>query len=260
MAPPRSSSSNAGVALRAALLTLLREVRRSVETYSDDPPGKAHFIRTRIKRLQSLSRLIPDASPWRREFLHNCGGIKDLFAPARDSTILAGLAEKYAPGEALRLESPAVPDLESAMRFADRAVEQIGLHEGWDVVKWRAIALRAAGTYRAARDAWKQARRTNAPDAAFHEFRRRLKRLLYQCEYLGGRIRLARFTKRVDRLGEILGEIQDICLAEDWLARQRAATPPADLAQSKQTLRRKALRRAESLLSPRAKDFRKMLG
>lgn len=260
MASPPPSRATAGIALRAALTKLLREVRRSVATFPDDPSAKAHFIRTRIKRLQSLSRLMPHASLWRKEFLQLCGRLKDLFAPMRDSTILAGLAEKYAPGAVLRLKSPAVPDLEVAARIALHAVEQIELYTDWSSIKWGGISHRAAVTYRTARDAWKQARRTNAPDEALHLFRRRLKRLLYQCEYLGGRIRLARFTRRIERVGETLGEIQDICLAEDWLNRQRGIAVPADLSRTKATLRRDALRRAESLMSPRARDFRKMLG
>lgn len=260
MAAARPPNIKTGSALRAALIKLLGEVRRSLDTFCDDPSAKAHFIRTRIKRLQSLSQLIPHAPLWRKEFRHICMGIKDLFAPLRDWSILRGLAETYAPGQALLLEPPAAPDLEEAARISGQALKQIELYTHWDSVKWRGILLRATATYRVARGAWKHARRTNAPDDAFHLFRRRLKRLLYQCEYLTENIRLARFTKRVDRLGGILGDIQDICLAEDWLKNQRGIAVPADLSRSKAKLRRDSLRRAETLLSPRAKDFRSMLG
>jgi hypothetical protein len=84
--------------------------------------------------------------------------------------------------------------------------------------------------------------------------------LLYQCEYLGGRARLVRFTRRVDRLGETLGDIQDVCMAEAWLKKQKGLKIPPDLPRSKDALRRTALRLAPALLEPNPKAFRRMLG
>lgn len=259
MRSSRSSNTNAGIALRAALLKLLRAVRRAVDSFSEDPSTKAHAIRTRIKRAQALARLVPDASQWRGEFLQICGEVKDLFAPCRDAEILASLVEKYALGEAFQLDRPSEPDLNLAAMSADRALGHIVRCSKWPSIEWRGLSGRAAETYRAARNAWKHARRTNATDAAFHKFRRKLKRLLYQLEHMGSRIHLMRLTRRLDRLGEILGEIQDICLAEDWLKRELRVAGPADLARSKASLRRDALKRAEALFSPRTKDFRRML-
>jgi hypothetical protein len=69
-----------------------------------------------------------------------------------------------------------------------------------------------------------------------------------------------RFTRRADRLGEVLGDIQDVCLAETWLKKQRGLKVPPDLPRSKEALRRKALRMAPSLLKAKPKDFRRMLG
>jgi hypothetical protein len=69
-----------------------------------------------------------------------------------------------------------------------------------------------------------------------------------------------RFTQRVDRLAETLGDIQDVCMAEAWLKKQRGLKVPPDLARSKDTLRRAALRLAPVLLGPKPKDFRRMLG
>jgi CHAD domain-containing protein len=86
-----------------------------------------------------------------------------------------------------------------------------------------------------------------------------VKRLLYQCEYLGGRARLVRLTSRVDRLGETLGEIQDVCMAEDWI-KQHIGKLPRDLPRSKKTLRQRALQRGKGLFEIRPREFRKMLG
>ena len=252
--------ASAGTALRSALAKLLRETSRAVEQFDVDPTARAHFIRTRVKRLQSLSRLVSHGGAWREKFLPFCRDLKDLFAETRDATIVQALADKYAPGEAHHLRAASRPDLTKARHLCDCAAELLADYPDWVTVEWTDIADRAVGTYRAARESWRDARRRNAADEAFHGWRRRVKRLLYQCEYLGGRARLVRFTQRVDRLGETLGDIQDVCMAEDWLKKQRGSKVPPDLPRSKGALRREALRLAPALLAPKPKDFRRMLG
>lgn len=249
-----------GSALRATLRQLLREAARAVDHFEEDPAGQAHFLRTRVKRLQSLCRLAPRAGEWRELFLPPCRELKDLFAETRDATIVRALADKYAPGEAVHLRASLAPDLAKARQLCQLATGVLAEYPDWVTMEWKDIADRAVGTYRAAREAWREARRRNAPDEAFHGWRRRVKRLLYQCEYLGGRARLARFTRRVDRLGETLGEIQDVCMAEEWLGKQRGLSVPPDLPRSKETLRRRALRAAPLLLDPKPKEFRRLLG
>ncbi|MFM8230114.1 MAG: CHAD domain-containing protein [Chthoniobacterales bacterium] len=255
--PPRKAS--AGTALRSALAKLLRETARAVEQFDVDPTARAHFIRTRMKRLQSLARLVPKGASWREMFLPPCRELKDLFAEMRDAYIVRALAEKYAPGEARHLRAAAKPDTRRAAHLAEFAAGVLSDYPSWKTVGWEAIADRAVGTYREARNGWKEARRSGAPDAAFHEWRRRVKRLLYQCEYLGGRARLVRLTARVDRLGETLGEIQDVCMAEDWIA-EHVGKVPRDLPRSKKTLRRRSLEQGGKLFAAKPRDFRKMLG
>jgi hypothetical protein len=250
----------AGSALRAALRQLLRQARRAMEKFPQDPAGQAHFLRTRVKRLQSLCRLVPRGKVWQEKFLGPCRELKDLFAETRDATIVQGLADKYAPGEAHHLRAALPPDLVEARRLAETAVDFLADYPYWITIEWKEISDRAVDTYRAARAGWKKAGRGNAPDEAFHAWRRRVKRLLYQCEYLGGRARLVRFTRRVDRLGEVLGDVQDVCLAEMWLKKQNNLKVPPDLPRSKESMRRAALRLAPVLLGCSPKVFRRMLG
>jgi hypothetical protein len=80
-----------------------------LERFDDDPRDRAHFIRTRMKRLQSLSRLVPRGASWREMFLPPVRELKDLFAEFRDAGIVQALAEKYAPGEARYLRAAARP-------------------------------------------------------------------------------------------------------------------------------------------------------
>lgn len=248
-----------GTALRAALSQLLREAARAVDGFGRNPQEQAHFLRTRVKRLQSLSRLLPRASEWRGVFLPPCRDLKDLFAETRDATIVQSLADKYAPGEAHHLRAATAPDLARARHLCELAAGALARYPEWVTLAWDDIADRAVGTYRAARGAWKEAKRRNAPDEAFHAWRRKVKRLLYQCEYLGGRARLARFTRRAERLGETLGEIQDVCMAEHWLGKHQGLKVPPDLPRSKTALRRKALLLAVPLLGPKSGEFRRML-
>jgi len=249
-----------GSALRAALRQLLREALRAIEKFPQDPAGQAHFLRTRVKRLQSLCRLVPRGRVWRESFSGPCRDLKDLFAETRDATIVQGLADKYAPGEAHHLRVATSPDLAKARHLAEWAGDLLTVYPDWLTIEWKDIADRAVCTYRAARAGWKEAERRNAPDEAFHGWRKRVKRLLYQCEYLGGRARLARFTRRTDRLGEILGDIQDVCMAETWLKKRRGLKVPPDLPRSKDALRGAALRLAPPLLGSKPGDFRRLLG
>lgn len=256
----RSPKLRPGPALHSALAGLLEEAARAAENFDADPAGEAHFLRTRVKRLQSLSRLLPAGAAWRNGFLPPLRELKDLFAGVRDATIVRALIAKYAPGQCVRAGKSVRPDLARADVFLGQAASALAGRQSWAQVEWRQLADRAVGTYRAARDAWKSAARKNAPDAAFHEWRRREKRLLYQCEFLGRGAGLARITRRADRLGEVLGEIQDLCMAADWLAGQQGAFVPPDLERTKNRLKRQALNLGGGLFSPKPREFRKLLG
>ncbi|MDA0294005.1 MAG: hypothetical protein O2957_08415, partial [Verrucomicrobia bacterium] len=60
--------------------------------------------------------------------------------------------------------------------------------------------------------------------------------------------------------GEVLGDVQDVCLAEMWLKKQNNLKVPPDLPRSKESMRRAALRLAPVLLGCSPKVFRRMLG
>jgi hypothetical protein len=236
-----------GPVLRLAMEHLLAEAGKGVAEFDQKPEDSAHFIRTRVKRLQSLSRLVPRGREWRQGFLVPCRELKDLFAEVRDATIVRGLAERFAPGEAAHLRAVEGPDLAVA-RSLIRAAEK-SLHDfpDWEKIGVEGLEARFAGTYRAAREAGKSARRARVRDAVFHNWRRRVKRLLYQSEFLERGKKSAKLTTKIDRLGEVLGELQDICMAEEWLSRHGIKSPPEDLARSKEHIRRQALQLGEKL-------------
>lgn len=248
----------AGVVLRATLSRLLRDSTGALDDFGSDALRRAHFIRTRMKRLQSLSRLVPKGASWRREFLPPCREVKSLFAEMRDADIVRAVVKMYASGEEHSLHRVDSPDTRRATRLVEKAVEVLSAYSRWESVGWGCIADRAVGTYRAARRWWKLVRCRRAPDEAFHGWRRRVKRLLYQCEYLGGCARLAGLTKRVDRLGEVLGGIQDLGMAEAWLG--RAGIVSEDLGARKEALRRRAVEMGDEIFASRPREFRAALG
>lgn len=249
----------AGAALRSSLAKLLREASRATDTFAEDPEEKAHLIRTRAKRLQSLGRLVPRGREWRASFLPPILAFKEVFAETRDAGIVRALAEKYAPGEARHLRKASPPDLEAAALAVAAARSALSAYPSWDDVRWRDLMDRAEGTYRAARCFRREATRRGASDAVFHEWRKRVKRLLYQCEFLGARAKLACIKRRADRLGNVLGELQDDTMAEVWL-RTHGVEIPHGLPMRKAHLRRKALRLGAELFGSKPRDFRRRLG
>lgn len=226
---------------------LLAEAGKAVAEFNQKPEDSAHFIRTRVKRLQSLSRLVPRGREWRQWFLVPCRELKDLFAEVRDATIVRGLAEKFAPGEAAHLRAVESPDLAVARTLIQAAEKSLHDFPDWEKIGVEELAARFAGTYRAAKEAGKRARRARTRDAVFHDWRRRVKRLFYQSEFLEWGKKSARLTSKIDRLGEVLGELQDICMAEEWIARHGVKSPPEDLARSKENIRRLALQLGEKI-------------
>lgn len=258
--PKARGKKSAGCQLRMALESLLQQCRDAVDSFDSDPDGSAHFIRTRAKRLQSLCRLLPRGKRWRRSFLPTCRELKDMFAEMRDATIVRHLAEHYTPGEAHHLRVVTPPDLAGAAALSRVADDALAGYPLWDGVTWCDVSDRAVGTYRAARQAWKKAACKGAPDEAFHQWRRRVKRLLYQSEFLGRRASLARFTKRVDRLGEVLGNLQDATVAADWLRDHAKTEVPVELEKAAAAARGGALEMGAILFDPKPRCFRERLG
>lgn len=248
----------AGAVLRARLAKLLREAERATVTFSVDPSERAHFIRTRAKRLQSLGRLAPRGREWRASFLPPVRELKEVFADARDAGIVRALAEKYAAGEARLLREALPPDLAAASAAIAAAKAALAAYPAWEGIRWSEVMERAVGTYRAARRFRAEADRARDPDAVFHEWRKRVKRLLYQCEFLGERVRLSRIQRRADRLGEVLGEFQDGVMAEGWLGTHGVEIPP-ELPARKAVLREKALELGATLFGEKPRDFRERL-
>jgi hypothetical protein len=246
-----------GLVLREALGGLLRGLADAVEGFGADPAGGAHVIRVRVKRLQALSHLVPRGGAWRRRLLPPCRELKDVFAATRDATILRVLSVAYGYGGALPLPVAPAPDLARAGELVAEASSAVDALGGWRAITWDELVGRAVVSYRGARKALRAAAREGSSDAAFHRLRRRVKRLLYQCEFLGRWARADGLARDLARLGEILGELQDARITEEWLAPQQDAAEWPRLRRLRAKLRRKARRKADKTLASSPREFRR---
>lgn len=244
-----------GALLLEAMDLLLAEAGKGIAEFEFKPEDSAHFIRTRVKRLQSLSFLVSRGRKWRQVFLVPCRDLKDLFAEVRDATIVHALAEKFAPGEAAHLRAVEGPNLAVAKSLLQDAEKSLHDFSEWNKIGVEELAARFARSYRATRKAWKNSRRDRASDAVFHDWRRRVKRLLYQSDFLERGKKDSRLTASIDRLGAVLGELQDICTAEEWIARHGIKSSPEDLVRSKERLRRRALKLGEKLFRKKSTEI-----
>lgn len=247
-----ATSYSPGEQLRGHLERLLADVSRSLSEFADHPEESAHFIRTRVKRLQSLSRLVPRGRPWRKSFLPLCRELKDLFAEVRDTTIVRELGEKYIPGNKSLLRTAATPDLSAASDLVAKSERTLGDYQGWYTIKCREVLQRAGKTYSAARNLGKKARRKHASETDFHNWRRLVKRLLYQSEFLNARKVKGR---KLAQLGEALGELQDVCMMQDWLTGHGLSIDPVKIPQTKKRLQSKAIRLGRDVFRPKTLEL-----
>ncbi len=238
-----------------SLRGLLLDVAGAVEAFTEDPAGRAHFIRVRVKRLHALSHLVPRGREWQRRLMPVGRELKDAFAATRDVTILRVLSEEHGyHGELPPLVAPA-PDLVRAGGLVMAATTALDTYQDWPEIGWGELAVRVARSYRLAREAWRSAACGGAPDAQFHRLRRRVKRLLYQCEFLSGWVPARGTVRQLERLGEVLGGLQDVCMAREWLGSHGEGADWPALRRLRKALRRKALRRADDLFASSTRGF-----
>jgi CHAD domain-containing protein len=252
------------------------------------PPDRdeaIHEARLAIKRLRALWRLvrpqvgIPLASRENanlREAARKLGGVRDervvadtlalllrrtrgAHARAQADRLLALVRADARKARELREDGP-----DEALRVAgaSAAVMAVLPWEGWD---WASVSPGLSRTYRRCVRLMHgcAARRENA---AFHEWRKRVKDLQYQLEF-------ATFTwndlksvqRRVRELGQLLGEIHDLAVLRDRIQglASRLEAPPAQLVRAldRQLSRDKdrALLRGLGLFHPAPRDWLKSI-
>ncbi len=233
---------------RAALQRVLRErVQLGLaEAQRRDAPPAVHELRKRTKELRGLLRLLRPGLTGARELDHRLRNaaqglseIRDLevmsmqfdtlTAQLRDPNRFAGLRMQIFDDYANRCQSEqadALTEYNSCFRELEREFEEFALKGKASHLLWNGIF----STYRKAQGLHMQAIDSLAGDfdaTPFHEMRKRVKHHWYQARFLA-RIRkkkMAAHIKRIDDLGEALGDHNDFDVLMEFLDSREALAP-----------------------------------
>lgn len=223
---------SAGSSLKRASVSLIDRALHRIENPSGDCTEDVHFVRTMIKRLRTMLRLIQPAigaASFEREnaLLKNAArrlaGLRDAAVGQKTLERLAKAARGKREQEACkvvldhyRLLRPArsVAQQQSTMRAVARMLRRSRRNiQRLRIVgdEWRTIGPGLAQVYRSGRKRMKNAF-TGGDDAAFHRWRVRVKNLYFQLQWLTPLWpkHLRRMTARLTKLQKSLGADHDL--------------------------------------------------
>lgn len=225
--PTLLATENPGADVQGILLRLVAGVARDLE----GPPGRmedrVHDIRVRMKKFRAILRLAESrmTGPAFARSDKLARTLKDYFGSARDNDVQTDLlldlldkSEAHATAKALGLmdRNPATEtDPASARETCAQLaalVERFQLSglTGDEVVEaWIA-------SYRNSRRAMRACCRDANDDFLFHEWRKRVKEMLYQSVTIGPP--LDKYVLRADRLASALGSHHDLAILTESLA------------------------------------------
>jgi hypothetical protein len=248
--PPRSSlpSTEAGAWLLQLLLQLCTQSVKDVARIPLWPSTSVHALRKRMKKLQSLLRLVPPgAQPAAlRELRDSIRELKGAVAAQRDADVLSALGLDL--GGRTRPPRTAPVDPVPILRLAYALTRQV---RALDVaaLTWERVERRYQKTCRRAQQAWQVAR--HQPEGEpLHDWRKRVKDLYYQTLALQRWLRRPKRLRRTHQLGALLGHRLDLDLYRAQLKRTKKRPPPKLLAEVKvrqARLNQRIFRRAESV-------------
>lgn len=253
--PPRSPlpSTEAGAWLLQLLLQLCTQAVKDVARIPLWPSTTVHALRKRMKKLQSLLRLVPPGGQPAalRELRDSIRKLKGGLAAQRDADVLSVLGRDL--GGRMRPPRIAPVDPVPILRLAYALTRQV---QALDVaaLTWERLDLRYQKTCRRAQQAWQVA--LEQPDGEpLHDWRKRVKDLYYQTLALQRWLRCPKRLRRTHQLGALLGHRLDLDLYRAQLKRARGRPPRKLLAEVKTRqarLTRRIFRRAESVFDHRA--------
>lgn len=250
-----SSVDQAGQRLARVIACLLSQAISDLNRVPEYPEEAIHALRRRMKKLQSLIRLIDEladrdtASHIKRLMLE----IKNAFTDQRDQAVLASLARKYGgrplahqfPCNEAFTESWVMTGCHAATAALDKILSRLPIHD----LDWPGIREAHKRTERKARHLWQQA--LEDPTAKhLHACRKQTKALYYQLLFL--RLIKGRSRKKLPQarqLGHWLGRHHDLHLFQSTLQDRNLLTRSLnkELVQREKKLRRRALEAGKKL-------------
>lgn len=258
----------------------LADAQHAADQAETDPTGGVHEYRKALRRTRALVTLVQGTVP-RSEYKTIVEALREArraLSPTRDHTVapavLDGLDlpadQRVVVNEIIASARASIPpltdDLATLQNGARRALAQYdALESALPNLGPKSLLHGVSQTYREARIARRKAKRS-LPQ--FHRFRRRLKELSYQLEFvaqLGG----ARTTAMRDAyigVSDACGDIADLLMVREFLATFQGASAQhaydAVVARLREEIEAGALaqrKASRDLFGWRAKDFRRKL-
>ncbi|MEI8310153.1 MAG: CHAD domain-containing protein [Verrucomicrobiota bacterium] len=245
MNPTLLASKSPGKDVQGILRRLVAGVARDIDGLPVRAEDRVHEIRVRVKKFRAVLRLA-EPSLKRLEFAKSdklARRLKDHFGSVRDDDVQAELLldllekpEALATAASLGLQCPnaeRVPDTTVARESCSALAVQVDrfhleslagddIYEAW------------LGSYRRSRRAMRTCREKTADDSVFHEWRKRVKELLYQSAMIGPP--LDKLVPKADRLASLLGSHHDLSILTGRLAGCLADSKAERAALSRKTL------------------------
>lgn len=222
------AAESPGKEVQCVLKRLVAGVARDIDTLSECPEDRIHDIRVRMKKFRAVLRLAAGVLN-RPAFLKSdklARDLKDHFGSMRDDNVqrelLLDLLEKkeaLAVAAALGLSQKGDPDWNAADVSAREMCAALASRVGClDLEKLTKADVVDAwvGTYRNARRAMRACGKEKSDDFLFHEWRKRVKEVLYQSATIGTPSGF--FASKAERLSSVLGSHHDLAVLSDRLA------------------------------------------
>lgn len=170
---------------------------------------KVHELRVKVKRLRALLRLT-NRNKKISSLNNDLRKIGQTLSSVRDDTVRAKWLQRH--GLRFERKSPKIPlhKMERKLSFAQREARRLARQRFEDLPSQRAALEKSARKMMKCR---KKALKKGS-DEAYHEWRKRVKDLLYQLEFFGVQ------QAQLKQLGHQLGLAHDCALAETYLREQ----------------------------------------
>ena len=221
-----------GAALRGILVRLVAGVRHDIDALPARADERVHNIRVGMKKFRAVLRLagaiLPQKSLMRADKLAR--QLKEHFASTRDNDVLRALLRDLL-GNREASETAESLGLTAASSGTGAVMDPVaveicsslaGFAEGLNLDALRGKEVRAAWvyTYRAARRAMKHCVENKEDDGLFHEWRKRVKELLYQSAILAVIPAAEAIARRAQDLSSALGAHHDLAVLCERLAQR----------------------------------------
>ena len=248
---------------RLVLLHLAEEARRDLDALAARPVRAIHSLRTRMKNLRALLLLVKMRipKPSRKTVAALAGALKDAFAGQRDAHVIAALRAKF-PGlrESGTKEKAAPQNAErdrTAKADASRLIRMVSKLT-LNGLTWADVIGAYLRSYRAGRKAMKACERERSAET-FHDWRRPVKELFYQSQVLQPLDGMRERRSTAERLGDRLGEMNDLHLLRSSAKKSRASDAMKHIAKKQRELKPTVFKAAAKLFGERPREIQRAL-